>query len=392
MAIRKLPSKKYGFTYQVDVKYKDPYGITQRHVKSGFRSKREARHHEASVLERASTSVILPKAMGKTLNDVFEEYMDVEGKLKYAPSTKVYYNDTYREYVKDDFGKMPIESINYVNMQKNINVLAKRYNYPTLKNIKKVYAVAFKYAIRVGYVGDNPVPDILLPNKPLAKAEVQTIFDEDFKRLVEGVIKSTDSNNYRARNAVFNYRAYGMALIIGRYAGLRVSEVLGLKKSDFDLENKQLTVQRRVEYARKHSKDIYLTDVLKTQSSKGRVEISGILCDYLKEWFAYNPYDLVICDYKGDLVYPFSMYDRIRKVANELDIDFHFHMLRHTYATELMRAGANPIVVRDLLRHSRVNTTWNVYTHPKREDQRNALDDLYSEDEIDEEEFSLMLK
>lgn len=57
-----------------------------------------------------------------------------------------------------------------------------------------------------------------------------------------------------------------------------------------------------------------------------------------------------------------------------------------------MRAGANPIVVRDLLRHSRVNTTWNVYTHPKREDQRNALDDLYSEDEIDEEEFSLMLK
>ncbi len=39
-------------------------------------------------------------------------------------------------------------------------------------------------------------------------------------------------------------------------------------------------------------------------------------------------------------------------------------MLRHTYATELMVAGVNPIVVRDLLRHSTVNTTWNVYTHP----------------------------
>lgn len=392
MAIRKLQSKKYGFTYQVDVRYKDPYGVTQRHIKSGFRNKREARQHEASILERASAGIILPKAMGKTLNDVFEEYMEVEGKLKYAPATKAYYNDTYREYVKDDFGKMQIESINYVNMQKNINSLAKRYNYPTMKNIKKVYAVAFKYAIRVGYVGENPVPEILLPNKPLNKTEVQTISDEDFKRLVEGVIQSTESKNYRAKNAVFSYRAYGMALIIGRYSGLRVSEVLGLKKSDFDLENKQLTVQRRVEYARKHSKEIYLTDVMKTQGSKSRVEISGVLCDYLKEWFAYNPYDLVICDYKGDLVYPFSMYDRIRKVAASLDIDFHFHMLRHTYATELMRAGANPIVVRDLLRHSRVNTTWNVYTHPKREDQRNALDELYSDEELNEEGLCLQFK
>ena len=54
-------------------------------------------------------------------------------------------------------------------------------------------------------------------------------------------------------------------------------------------------------------------------------------------------------------------------------------MLRHTYATELMVAGVNPIVVRDLLRHSTVNTTWNVYTHPSRDDQRKVLDDLYDD-------------
>lgn len=392
MAIRKLQSKKYGYTYQVDVKYKDPYGVTQRHIKSGFRNKKEAKKHEAAILEKTSVGIILPKSMGKTLNDVFEEYMEVEGEMKYAPATKVYYNNTFAEYVRDDFGRMPIEAVNYVNMQKHINELAKRHNYPTLKNIKKVFAVTFKYAIRAGYVGDNPVPEILLPNKPVNKPEVKTISDENFKRLLEGVIKPNKSNNYKGKNAIFNYRTYGMALIIGRYTGLRVSEVLGLKKSDFDLDSKQLMVQRRLEYASKQSKKIYLTDVLKTQSSKSRVEISGLLCDYLKDWFAYNPYELVICDYNGKLIYPFAMYNRIRKVAKELDIDFHFHMLRHTYATELMRSGANPIVVRDLLRHSRVNTTWNIYTHPKREDQRNALDSLYSDDQMDEEEFSLQIK
>ncbi len=392
MAIRKLKSKKYGFTYQVDMRYKDPYGITQRHIKSGFKTKREAKSYEASILDKINTNILLPKSTGKTLGEVFEEYMNVEGKLKYAPATKVYYNKTYEQYVKDNYGKMPIEAIDYVHMQKHMNVLAKTYNYPTLKNIKKVYAVAFKYAIRVGYIQDNPVPQISVPNKPLNKKEVQTITDEDFDKLVQGVIETNYSNNYRAKNAIFNYRAYGMALIIGRYAGLRVSEVLGLKKTDFDLKNKQLTIQRRLEYAAKGSKGMYLTDVLKTQSSKGRIEISEKLCGYLKEWFAYNPYDLVICNHEGNLIYPFTMYDRIRNVANALEIDFHFHMLRHTYATELMRAGVNPVVVRDLLRHSRVNTTWNVYTHPKREDQRSILDELYQEEDLEEGEFTFQLK
>ena len=45
----------------------------------------------------------------------------------------------------------------------------------------------------------------------------------------------------------------------------------------------------------------------------------------------------------------------------KLDIKFHYHMLRHTDAIELMMVGVNPIIVRDLLEHSTVNTTWNVY-------------------------------
>lgn len=51
MSIRKLKSKKYGYIYQVDMRYKDPYGVTQRHTKSGFRTKREAKNYEVSIIE-----------------------------------------------------------------------------------------------------------------------------------------------------------------------------------------------------------------------------------------------------------------------------------------------------------------------------------------------------
>ena len=53
--------------------------------------------------------------------------------------------------------------------------------------------------------------------------------------------------------------------------------------------------------------------------------------------------------------------------------------VRHTYATELVMSGVNPVVVKDLMRHSDISTTWSIYTHPQNEDQRKALDNLYME-------------
>lgn len=395
MAIIKIKSKKYGYTYQVDVRYKDVFGVTQRHIKSGFKNKGEAKKYESSIIEKANSNILLTDSKGKTFNDVFEEYMELEGMNKYADATVFYYKRTHDKYVKDDFGKIPIQSINYAVMQKHINEISKIYSYPTIKNIKKLFAVTFKYGVRVGYISDNPVPNILIPDKAEAK-QVTTINDDDLKKLIESILIN-ESKTHNKEKTEFSYKSYAMALVIGRYTGLRISEVLALRKDDFDLENNRLTIQRRLEYAGLKKKNIYTTETLKTKSSKSTVEISGKLSEYLKLWFDYNPYDLVICDINGKIIAPPAIQDRIRKVSRKLHMDFHYHMLRHTYATELMMADINPIVVRDLLRHSRVNTTWNVYTHADTDDQRDVLDQVYDEEkssifEIDLDDFSFKLE
>lgn len=46
--------------------------------------------------------------------------------------------------------------------------------------------------------------------------------------------------------------------------------------------------------------------------------------------------------------------------------NFHFHQLRHTYATNLMNVGAKPKEIKELLGHSDISTTMNVYTHADR--------------------------
>ena len=51
---------------------------------------------------------------------------------------------------------------------------------------------------------------------------------------------------------------------------------------------------------------------------------------------------------------------------------FHFHTLRHTYTTNLLSNGAQPKDVQELLGHSDVSTTMNVYAHATREAKRNS--------------------
>lgn len=60
-----------------------------------------------------------------------------------------------------------------------------------------------------------------------------------------------------------------------------------------------------------------------------------------------------------------------RKKVKGLE-DFHFHMLRHTYTSNLLSNGATPKNVQELLGHADVSTTMNVYAHATREAKRTS--------------------
>ena len=51
---------------------------------------------------------------------------------------------------------------------------------------------------------------------------------------------------------------------------------------------------------------------------------------------------------------------------------FHFHQLRHTYTRNLLANGAAPKDVQELLGHSDVSTTMNVYAHSTRKAKRES--------------------
>ena len=134
--------------------------------------------------------------------------------------------------------------------------------------------------------------------------------------------------------------------------GLRVSELVNLKITDYDLKSKFL------ECTGKGSKDRIVP-----LGKKAIQAIKNFLPerDYLLKKFNLQTKYLLIND-KGKRVTRQEVYTFIHEQGKKLHKSISPHTLRHSFATHLLENGADLRVVQELLGHSNVSTT-QLYTH-----------------------------
>ena len=51
-----------------------------------------------------------------------------------------------------------------------------------------------------------------------------------------------------------------------------------------------------------------------------------------------------------------------------------FHDLRHTFASLLLEAGESPKIIQELLGHSTITTTMDIYAHVTKKSKVNAIE------------------
>ena len=77
-------------------------------------------------------------------------------------------------------------------------------------------------------------------------------------------------------------------------------------------------------------------------------------------------------------IVPQALGARINKVSRSMGLNsFHFHYLRHNFTSNLIMSGALQNVVKDLVRHSDIKTTLDVYTHIKKDKQFESIDEIF---------------
>lgn len=164
---------------------------------------------------------------------------------------------------------------------------------------------------------------------------------------------------------------YRTMVLVAASLGLRASEIMGLQWSDFDWENHTVLIRRGVVNGRVGN--------TKTEASRKALPVDSALADALlelreRETQHTRPDDLVFGSRFGR---PRSQQDILRRyirpAAPGAGIGkVGWHTFRHSYSTVLRGLGADIKVQQELLRHSTVQSTMNVYTQAISEQKRIA--------------------
>ena len=150
----------------------------------------------------------------------------------------------------------------------------------------------------------------------------------------------------------FDYRNKAM-LELMYSSGLRVSELVSLKLSDIDLENKIVRCIGKGNKERIVPIGDYALDYLKKYIDEYRPELK-------KEYYT----DSLFLNNHGKEITRQGFFLIIKKIAKEKKIEKNItpHMLRHSFATHLLNNGADLRTIQEMLGHSNISTT-QIYTN-----------------------------
>lgn len=368
MSIRERKGKK-GITYQVYFPYKNELGISCIYRKGGFNTKREAKAHETLLKAQIAKNGYLTQECELTLDHVFRDYFETFKKRKVSKATIQLYENIYKNHIKQSLGHYKIVKLKYPTLQKYFNErsdLSKGLQ----TNIKKILNNVFKYACKCCYIENNPVSLIDLTGiEPMKKKKTITY------RELETIIETIKN---RKRIDSFKNDSIVITLYIGYYTGLRLCETLALEKSDFDFINNEIHITKQLDCIGIQKNILTTTYKLKTDSSNAVIPLAEPLKEILVEWFKVNPYSHVICDVEGNYIHDSIIKASLRQANKRTGIYFHFHMLRHTFISNLANNGVEPQVTKELARHSNVNTTMDIYTHINEDSQKQAINAVFN--------------
>lgn len=228
-------------------------------------------------------------------------------------------------------------------------------------NIRK----ALDYAVQTDLITNNPAIKV---GRPKAEQYIASYYNEEELNNLFRVIKNSPIE---------------LIVTLTAFYGLRRSEVLGIKWSAIDFENKTITIRHKVvtvtdesENAKTKTKMI-TKDKTKNKSSYRTLplvyEVEQLLLytkkmqEYYMSQFkeSYNKKykDYICVDELGNLRKPDYVSHKFSTTLKENDLrNIRFHDLRHSCATLLLKKGISLREIQDWLGHSSSKTTER-YSH-----------------------------
>lgn len=303
------------------------------------------------------------------------------------PKTFERYECIYRNYIKgSEIANIPLYKFKLNNLQAYYNRLSDNGKSPSIiKTINEKLKSSMIDAEKNGYIEKNYCQLVNLPKEKMKEKKIE-VFSVDQQNDFLEIIKGHE---------------FEILFLLAIGTGLRRGELLALRWSDIDFENKTINVDSNIQQAYifedEETKRLEkIEQEPKTINSFRTVPIPSKVLDKLQEHKQkqeqyklafqerYIDNDFVICDKYGkalDVKRPTRMFYSIqKKMGIPEDEKIKFHGLRKTYATRLFEKEVPPKTVQMLLGHSEISITLDIYTQVmenKKVEAIEKIDDIF---------------
>ena len=282
------------------------------------------------------------------LNDWVREYVEIYKK----PVLKVSTYEAYQNYCSNVTCDKELHELTSLDIQKMINYMLSCHKATsTIKHMLTVVRQALKKAKALGMIENLSCLECLeLPRQ--RKKHILAFSDTEQQLIIKNAHRSF----------------YGDLFLALMYSGLRVGEMIALRCKDVDFSENVLhinkTSYRRHDYAPK------------TADSFRDIPMSRELSAVLKRHYSFLENDYVFKNTLGTVISYRSLLDCWHHFCDIIGIYRMpgLHVLRHTYAANALAAGVNVKVLAELLGHSSVTVTLDIYTDVSMADKRKAVE------------------
>jgi len=192
---------------------------------------------------------------------------------------------------------------------------------------------AFGIAVRMRMLSENPFRNV----KEIPKAQTEILaFTDGEARLIIRSVSDSELEWY---------------ILTALYTGMRLNEICNLKKDDIDTELMLIKIRN--------------TEVFQTKTKRMRQ-------------VPINPQLIGTIENMPERMYTSTTVSKkFKKLIRSLGMSekYHFHCLRHTFITSLVKLNVNLNYIKELAGHSDIKTTMN-YIHIVTEDVRESVNRL----------------
>jgi integrase len=282
---------------------------------------------------------------------VLERYVQEEIPKRF--STQHAYLSYINNHIRPKWGEFPLTQVKPLAVRDWLKAILDKKNKRPLANktrghIKGLMHRIFDCAMLWEYLPPdrNPMSLVRIEGSSKRRKKPRVLTPEEFSVLVARV------NREPCRTMV----------ILALCTGVRCSELVALKWSDFDWENLSVYIRRAIVAGR--------VDDVKTEYSEAPLPLDPALAEVILEWRRRTEFsaesDFVFASpyMAGEKPYtPWNMqHNHLSPAAIKAGLGpIGWHTLRHTYRAWLGDNGEALTVQKELMRHASIQTTLNTY-------------------------------